>query len=250
MNRIGMAVLIALLATAMGCTTKFSNTRTKLEQNSRVAVLLVDADGSDYEYGMAENYVFNAMLKHNLVPVSLNSADVKSFGELHRDYIAGAITTEKGEKEKAAFSPVFLESIQDYLAERKIDYLLLLEFDISGLDEHLQAMLVRTNDLSITASKYYDFSIMTPMCTGTFFVSWLYCPFLMARNSTEASYVLINEMLEEFMGMRVSTSARKSRRSDKVRSRSRSNSRKATPEPVIGEEELEEEEDGDYEYGY
>ncbi len=250
MKRIGLAAMILLLVLAVGCTTKFSNTRTKLEQNSRVAVLLVGDDGTDYDFGMAENYVFNAMLKHNLEPVSLNSADVKSFGELHRDYL-GEEKLKQEAKEPLAFSPVFLENMQEYLSARKIDYLLLLNFDISGLDEHLQAMLVHVNDMKITASKYYDFSIMSPMCTGTFFVSWLYCPFLMARNSEEASYLMINEMLEEFMGMRVSSSQRSKRRSGKSL-RSRARQRKATPEPVTGEEPMEDEEefDDDYEYGY
>lgn len=200
MSKATAYALIAVLAMSIGCTTRYFMRSTELPKSSKVGVLLVDDDGGRGGFSMKENYVFNSLIEHGVVPISLNLADVRPFYDIYLEAYGHGETTIQ--KDFPADHPLVFERIKEYLAGNGVQYVLVLHIRAKALDETLHATVVRVSDMAVIGSKYYEYRATAAACAGPFFVGWFYCGFLYLKNTDPVKYHLVDELLDELMGVR------------------------------------------------
>jgi len=190
------AFLAMVVILVSGCTTHFMNKSESLPTGARVAFVLSDSDGTFGGYAVHQGFVFNALLAHGLVPVSLNTADSTAL----LSGVSKSVFKFEGQDPLSVTIPKHLETLKPRFEAMGISHLLVLHVAADALDESLRGVLIRVEDMAIVASKYYSHDIMVPLCVSTFFISWLYCPLIYwGTFDAETSYDLVSSMLEEFL---------------------------------------------------
>ncbi|MFA5183865.1 MAG: hypothetical protein WC405_21385 [Syntrophales bacterium] len=194
-------ILMAAVVFAAGCTTKYVARSAEIEAKSRVGVILVSNDGDRLVPAVQYPYVYNKLMAHGLVPVSLAETGVEKLFLTRPSQIvdvkAQNITTGM-----QSLTPALTPVLQAYLIEKKVDYLMVASFWASGLDEHLRAVVIRTSDMNIIASKFYDYSFMKGYCIPTAFIGigLLTCPFFYLANYDEMSYGMLEDLMKDITG--------------------------------------------------
>gem|GEM_PF-4468078 len=199
MRKFLAVLIIGALILQIGCTTKYVNRSAEMPKKARVGVLMVDRDGTEVLNSIRHNYIHNTFIQHDLVPVSLKDVDVATL-----DAIAGNIAETNASTELKNikdFDPILVPSIQEYLKDADIQYLLFVNIRVVALDERIQAVLIKTDDMSIVGSKFYDYSIMKPLCIplSVVMVGAIVCPWFFLRDHDKARFELVRDMLDEFM---------------------------------------------------
>ena len=195
-----MAVLIiGALILQMGCTTKYVNRSSELPKKARVGVLMVDRDGAQIENSIRHNYIHNTFIQHDLVPISMKDVDVAKLAALAGNIAETNASTEI--KNIKDFDPILVPSLQEYLNDADVQYLLFVNVRVVALDERIQAVLIRTDNMSIIGSKFYNYAIMKQLCIPLGFVGvgLLVCPWFFLRDDDKARFELVRDMLDEFM---------------------------------------------------
>ncbi len=199
MRKFLAVLVIGMMILQIGCTTKYVNRSAEMPKKARVGVLMVDRDGSEVQNAIRHNYIHNTFIQHDLVPVSMKDVDVASL-----DAIAGNVAETNAQteiKNIKDFDPILVPSMQEYLKNADIQYLLFVNVRVVAFDERIQAVLIKTDDMSIVGSKFYDYAIMKQLCIPLSLVGVgvLICPWFFLRDHDQARFELVRDMLDEFM---------------------------------------------------
>jgi hypothetical protein len=200
MKKAAVVLVIASLFLVAGCTTKYVARSADLEPKSRIGVLLVSQDGRQVVHGIQYSYVYNKIMAHGHVPVAVSEMDVAKL-HVDRPPLTIDLKPQGAVSDVQMILPALTPTLQNYLKEKKVDFLLVMSFKVSGLDESLRAVLVRTGDMAVVASKFYDFRFMAPFCipTGIIAVGALVCPFFYMNNYDNAIYDMIEQFFQDLI---------------------------------------------------
>jgi hypothetical protein len=198
MRKAVFAILLAAAIFAAGCTTKYVARSADIEPRSRVGLVMVSEDGDKLKYGIKHAYVYNRIMAHNLIPVALNEMDVSRF-MTEKPGVVFDFKSQNSPSDLQAFIPAMTPTLQAYLKDKKVDFLLVTSFWVSGLDEHMRAIMIRVSDMVIVGTKFYDYKFMVPFCvpTGLVGIGLLVCPFFYTNNYDSAIYEMAEEMLQD-----------------------------------------------------
>ena len=208
MTKVFVYFLILALLLSVSCTTRYMDKSETLPANKRVAVLVVEESGGTIVYGMQRNLIYNQLLRSNLIPVTLKEVDTGMFGHLGRSYgnVAALMKNLRDEKENSApdetLNAILIPSLTNSLDKYDVDYLLIVSMSVVGLDKHLQGLLIKVDDMTVVASKYYDYTIMKELCIPLTFLwgaSILTCPWLFIPDPDEARYEMVGDLLRDLM---------------------------------------------------
>ncbi len=199
MKKLCALLLVSILMIQIGCTTKYVNRSSELPKQARVGILMVDRNGGDVKTSMRHNYMYNTAIQHEIVPIAMNDfnmADLYHFLPNEEIKVAGEA------KYITDFDPALLPSLKAYLLEKQIDYLMVMHIRVSALDERIQTILIKSDDMRVIGTKFYDYSIMKPLCiplTCAFGIGAIVCPWFYLRDHDKARYEMVRDMLDEFM---------------------------------------------------
>jgi len=207
-NRTELTALALLCAAALAgsaCTTLYQQQTVKIPTNAKVGVIMYDPSSLAKKTGFTfdKNYVYEVMLKKKLIPVAVNDINVEQIVKqnLWFDNLQAAPVGPEVAKPSVVGSPVLLSTLQQHFKNRGLDFVLLLHVKSSALDEDLQAVLVRVEDMTVVGTKYYKYRIMAPLCIGICMVGVgiIICPLLYLKNKDKTNHDLIDDLLSEMM---------------------------------------------------
>ncbi len=184
-------VVAALFCAGMvsGCISFMQHRKEKLPPGARVGVLVSTLGGTVIPT-IGSSYIEAAVAKSGLTPAALHEAPIP----LH-SLITSLQSTDKVSEDWIRDRPNLLPSIQRYLQEHRVEYLLVVAGDNSGFDEDLRMLLVRSADLEVVGSYFYRMRIMVPLFLAPPGFSLLWVPWFYMRTAEGAFYDRIVEFL-------------------------------------------------------
>ncbi len=212
---------LVLSLSGPGCTTRFSAKSAPLPKNTRIGLLVVDRGGKDVRNSLGQTYIYEQLIKEDMIPVTLNEFSVR---DLYNDTFkrkkgsdwtrmlnplpgggggnANEARTVTQIQAGDRFKPLLVPTLMEYLQKQKVEYLLVVHTWASAKDERLKALLIRVEDMVVVGAKYYDYNFMKPFCipmTLAFGLSALICPWMYLKSDDKAKYEMIKDLIKDLM---------------------------------------------------
>ena len=183
--RLFTGILAVTMLLSLGCSSyQYKNRIERIPPKTRVGVLLMDFNtsgpgalsfvggggGDHIDYAASQNYIFNALISNQLIPVSLNMTDLwtSQYVWFKNTFSAKlkALAESENRSEVAISAPVpdmhfptppmFLDNLRGHLKAKRIDYVILISAATSFTSEHVKAIVIRVRDDVVVGSKYYE----------------------------------------------------------------------------------------------